>query len=415
MAKISRKKHGTPQSVTEFSDPVARSVDEITRPGEEISRPGWDSRALSPEIVEPGKYVWTKPGVKRNKAVKTLAWITAIVVVLINMEFITGDLAKALTEALNIEASVTTQDEAIEITTEDPSGNAESKNDPDGGTPGASDDGSTSASDGGAFASEGTEPGSESTSDPAVATSTAETFEIPDCDMTVFACYSEMMGTLKFTGTKNITKVTLEVWDVLTNTKEESRDITNDIAADGSYSIQPFTTDEIYKRHQAEYDAIMQFPMQVEFKVIVDYKTADGVDQKSWSHVTLMDKNVFYAKFIHEEDRTYFSGPIDILFSTDSTEGESTILFDQPEKAGPNVFSISLTVDGKRIDLSGSKISRSEYDPGVDGSDKHYYADVYLVLPEDFDATAEHEIKLYVSHYLEEYKAVCETVMDIRQ
>lgn len=394
MAKISRKKHGSAQNVTEFSDPVARSVDEINRPGEEITPPGWDNRALPPEIVEPGKYIWNKPGTKRQKATKTLAWITAIIVILINMNFITGDLAKALTDALNIEASITTQDEAVEITTEEPS--------------------ETSEIGGDASEPDGTEPTSEITSDPAAATTTTETFEVPDCDMTVFACYSEMMGSLKFHNTKNVTKITLEVWDVLTNTLEETRDITNDLSEDGVYSIEPFTTDEIYQRHQAEYDAIMEFPMKVEFKVIIDYNTADGADQKTYSHVTAMDRNVWYAKFIHDSEKTYFSEPIDILFSTDSLDGEPVVLFDQPDKAGPNVFSVSLMIDGKLVDISGSKIHNSMYDPGVDDVPKHYYSEVYILLPDGFDPSAEHDIKLYVYHYLEEYKAVCETVMNIK-
>ena len=388
MAKISRKKHGSPQDVTEFSDPIARSVDEITRPGEDITTSGWDKRALPPEIVEPGKYIWDKPGTKRQKAVKTLAWITAIIVILINMNFITGDLAQALTEALNIEASITSEEQASDITVEDPSETtvAEPSSDPDS-----------------------TEP----TSDPAAVVTTAETFEVPDCDMTVFACYSEMMGTLKFRNTKDVTKITLEVWDVLTNTLEESRDITNDLSEDGVYSIQPFTTDEIYKHHQAEYDAIMEFPMKVEFKVIVDYKTESGSDQKTWSHVTAMDRNVWYAKFVHEADKAYFTEPIDILFSTDALDGESTILFDQPDKAGPNVFSISVMVDGKLIDISGSKIHTSKYDPGTDSMPVHYYTEAYILLPEGFDPSADHDIKLYVYHYLEDYKAVCETVINI--
>jgi len=389
----------------EYSDPVTREVREAAKPNRPINVPDWEKRNLPPEITPPGKYHWEKPGAKRDKAVKMMAMITAIIIILINMQILTGDTADALADILNIEESTTQEETGINTETETPGTDV---------TEDTSGPESTTQSDPGG--QEGSDVSASSSADVTTATeatTTAPVFEVPDCDMTVFACYSEMMGSLKFTGTHNVTKITLEVWDVLTNSLEESHDITNEISEDGVYTIKPFTTDEIYMHHQKEYDEIFTFPMQVEFKVIIDYDTETGTDQKTFSHVTLMDRNVWHAKYIHDEDRAMFSDPINILFTTDSLDGEATVLFDQPEKAGPNVFSITLMVDGEKLDISKSIIHRSSYDISGDGSEVHYYSDVYILLPDGFDETKKHDIKLYVYHYLEEYKKVCETVFDI--
>ncbi len=408
MASVSRKndqnRTGTGAgNGIEFSEPTSRGVEEFTRPAEEYPTPSWDKRPLPPEIVAPGKYQWEKPGQKRTKTVKTMAWLSAIVLILINMNILTGDMAKTFADILNIETTATSDASGLSAEAETETETEESA---------APSRSGNSTSDAGATP-DGTSPDSTSGASPVADTTQASAWEIPECDMTVFASYSEMMGSLKFRNLGNCSKITLEVWDVLTGTCEESRDITNDIDADGNYSIQPFTTDEIYNHHQTEYDDIMEFPMKVEFRVIVEYETADGNTSKTWSHITAMDRNMWFCKFIHEEDKSFFSAPIDILFSTDSQDGEAKVLFDQPEKAGPNVFSISLLVDGKPVDISGSKIFTSTYDVSGNGTEVHYYSDVYLLLPDGFDPAAAHDVKLYVYHYLEDYQAVCETVVVI--
>ena len=410
--KNDRKKLSGTGTGVEFSEPTTRGIEEFTRPAEDFPAPSWDKRPMPPEIVAPGEYQWNKPGQKRAKAVKMLAWVTAIILALINMDILTGDMAKTFADILNIETTATTEEDINPVEPSDPAGVSDGTDvtvaptdGPDATTPAGG------SSDAGSETTAPSDPAATSTEATTVPTTSA--FEVPECDMTVFACYSEMRGSLKFSNMGNATKVTLEVWDVLTGTLEESRDITADIAADGTYKIKPFTTDEIYLHHQAEYDAIFEFPMQVEFRVIVEYDTENGTDSKTWTHTAVMDRNMWFAKLVHEEDKVYFSAPIDILFSTDSLDGEATILFDQPEKAAPNVFSISMMIDGKLMDISGSKIFHSTYDSGIDGTPVHYYSDVYLLLPDGFDAAAKHDIKLYVYHYLEDYKAVCESVVDI--
>ncbi len=392
----SKDEYGTPPPdyPAEVSSPAA---EEITSPAPAFHVPSSDSRPLPPEIVEPGDYKWNKPGKKRKETAELMAWITAIVIILINMNVLTGSVAKSLADILNIDPSSISQNELVEIESSVPS---------DTTLAGSSETSMTSTTS-------STSSGSSETSDPAAVTGASEVFETPDCEMLVFSFYSEVEGTLKFTGTASVDKITLEVWDVLTDTLEESRDITDDVLEDGVYSIPPFTTDEIYSHHQAEYDAILEFPMQVRFTVNIDYRTKDGTDRKSFSRITATDENMWFAKAIHEEDRFLFTEPIDVLFSTDSTNGQTQVLFDQPEKAGPNVISLSAQLDGKPFDISGSKLHTSSYDPGVEGSGMHYYSDLYILLPDGYAEGSGHTLRLSVSHYMAEYDTVCETIVDI--
>ena len=168
----------------------------------------------------------------------------------------------------------------------------------------------------------------------------------PECTIYALNFYSEMMAQFAFSDMKDTTAVRYEVWDTLTNSLEKSVDITSEAVNLGTVDIGSFYTDDIYMAHQAEYDAIMEFPMEVEFRVVMTYNSEDGPKEKTVSEVTKSEM-LWDAKGMPPEDAPDMMGGKGGIYIGFQELFDQNVVFDNADAVDKETASISLTINGE--------------------------------------------------------------------
>ncbi|MBR2672656.1 MAG: hypothetical protein IKE27_10710 [Oscillospiraceae bacterium] len=228
-----------------------------------------------------------------------------------------------------------------------------------------------------------------------------EEYIAPKCDLVAFSFSSEIRGSATFTDMENAEKVTYEIWDPLTGGLELQEDITEQ-AMTGLYEIGPFYTDFIFERHETEYRENNSFPMEIEIRVIIDHP--EGPD--TYSVVT--KNEIGWYTMYERSDGAWSDYPgcmiVKILDSVDDFE----IVFDEPEKVGPGVMSISCDIDGHKVDPSQFRVDVDQFEATF--SDGHkgtvIYRTVVMRKPVDVEEGGDSVAHFTITHYLENYDRV---------
>ena len=241
----------------------------------------------------------------------------------------------------------------------------------------------------------------------------------PQCEIVAYSIYSEMYAGVTFSDLDDVTSVYFEIWDPFTGSMEESRDITEEAFRDGSYSTR-FTTDLFVENHSDYYSQEgIDFPMAAEFHVVMEY----GGNTVTYSAVTSEELNMFDAKYIAESDAWAGDDAGTIYFTVmpSASFPDTQLLIDQPEAVdGPGVMSISVEIDGKKIDPSAITVNRQApqtvtFYGGVDDGKtaEVVYTDVMIKKPEGIPDDSGYTAKLYVTSYLTSLGEVYTSEIDI--
>lgn len=232
-------------------------------------------------------------------------------------------------------------------------------------------------------------------------------FEEPGCEITAFNFWSEMHAGILFSNMADVTKVTLEVWDPVMDYMDSSTDITEEAVRDLRYDVKPFTTDGIYEANQDYYGQPgVDFPMTVEFRVIIEYSTESGTRSATWSATTSAETG-FYVKYLADADAALdpdHAGKLVIVTDSTPEVPESTVFLDQPDQVtGPGIISISAEINGEKVPAEDFQIDYYDYDAMFGGSDVTVHirqAEVLLERPESMPEGEDSVVTMYVTHYL---------------
>ena len=232
------------------------------------------------------------------------------------------------------------------------------------------------------------------------------TYVEPECDITAYNFSSEMHADIRFSGMDDVTGVTLEVWDPNTDYMDSSTDITREAVEDLIYHVPGFSTDGIYQANQSYYGQPgVDFPMTVEFRVIIDYESETGPRTVTYSATTSPELG-FYVKYLPDSEAVYseeYSSCVYLGTEPSPDYPTGTVYFDQPEKVTePGIISISAEIDGEPVPASAFSVKYSEMDLtfGSGVTTRCRVGDVLMKRPADIKEGEGKSVTLYVTHYM---------------
>ena len=246
-------------------------------------------------------------------------------------------------------------------------------------------------------------------------------FEEPGCEITAFNFWSEMHAGIVFSNMADVIKVTLEVWDPNTDYMDSSTDITEEAVNNLRYDVKPFTTDGIYDANQDYYGQPgVDFPMTVEFRVIIEYNDESGFRSVTYSATTSAEAG-FYAKYLPEEEASWNPSQAgSVVFSPEPSPEvtEIRVVVGQPEAVtGPDVISISGTFEGEPLPADAFRLNDTEYDAYFGGDmDKPVHCrvtEVSLKRPDGVRETDGKTVHLSVTHFLQSTGTAYTSEMDV--
>ena len=380
---------------------------EFTEPTEYVSP--------APEITEPGKYPWQKPKRREQKAVFKLALGLAAAAFVVTQLFgvfsdpVSADNAEAVTENLRQESYYGEETESSGRADDESSVSQESEP-----SDGSSSDMTTEESTGSSEQnSESSIQDSESSEESSHVIS-----EEPECEILLISFYSEMQGVIYFDHMADVIKVELQIYDTLTGSLEETRDITSS-AKEGEYVIAEFTTDEIYERHQEAYAAVMSFPMEVRMDVIMTYNTDHGEETKVVSAVSADERaHMWYVKYVPESDEWENAGKI-LIEIMDIGEDDAVVTYD-PDYADDDMkvgtYRITAEYNGEFYDLTAngrlSTYNTTSYDS--DGNENPMViTDIAIEKPAGVKEDDGQVIHFTISWYVEAFGKVVTLHKDV--
>ncbi|MBQ4384104.1 MAG: hypothetical protein II795_06455 [Firmicutes bacterium] len=362
----------------------------------------------SPEIIGPGEYVYEASVKKKRSAAKLAAMIAAVTLVLgASNPFVGPGDADPPAEEPRQEAEVPAgessryeKSQAAEESFADESAKEESAeiSGPSGEENSAEESGMTPGT---AESSTESSSGTESSETPAV-------YVEPDADVYLIAFYSEQFGSVEFRNMDNVTHVELQFYDTLTDSLDETRDITEE-ALTGVYEIEEFTTDFIYEKHLEEYTAAFSFPMEVRMDVVMTYDTADGEQTKVISTVSADESDhTWYLKYIPEFEEWEGAGTFMFEFMIPASE-EVNIVYDPdypPENIVPGTFVVTGELNREPLDIQSLSTMNSlealSYD--ADGNETPItIVDLMVSKPAGVTETSGQYIHFTVTWYVESY------------
>lgn len=369
--------------------PAGEAAD--TGPGEvkEFDQP-------SPEITGPGEYIYQTHEKKKRSAAKIAAIIAAMTLVLgASNPFAEPGDASSAAETSRQEAEVPAEESFADESTQEESA----------AIPGASGEDSS-------VEESGMTPGTaESSTESSSGTESSETLAVyvePDADVYLIAFYSEQFGSVEFRNMDNVTHVELQFYDTLTDSLDETRDITEE-ALTGVYEIEEFTTDFIYEKHMEEYTAAFSFPMEVRMDVVMTYNTADGELTKVVSTVSADESDhTWYLKYIPEFEEWEGAGTFMFEFMIPAEE-EVKIVYDADypaEDIVPGTFVVTGELNREPLDIQSLSTMNSlealSYD--ADGNETPItIVDLMVSKPAGVTETSGQYIHFTVTWYVESY------------
>ena len=314
---------------------------------------------VSPEIVAPGTFPWKKRK-ESKKSAASFGFLTAAMVCVVVLPLLIKGWGGALVRAESSTA-MESSDSPHESSGYDGADGRESLEDAEISDQSGESSGSDEASNSSAVeSSNSTVDSSTGNSDESDSSETVEGVE-PSCELIVFGFYSEIQGSIEFENLDSTTAVSLEIWDILTNSLEETRNITEEVLEKGRYVIEPFYTDFIYENHQEAYNETNGFPMEVEFRVVLHYVLHGEEEEKVVSRQSASVQGGWFVKYNEPESRDYFPYPGIFLFETQSYDEEIEFTYGEPEKVKDQYdIDFSMTIDGKKVSEEYFVIDRYE-------------------------------------------------------
>ena len=349
----------------------------------------------SPEIIGPGEYIYQPHEKKKRSAAKLAAMIAAVTLVLgaSNPFAEPGDAdppAEEPRQEAEVPAGESSRYEEPQVAEESSADESEREESAEvSGMPGTE------------FSAEESAAGEESSAVPAV-------YVEPDADVYLIAFYSEQFGSVEFRNMDNVTHVELQFYDTLTDSLDETRDITEE-ALTGVYEIEEFTTDFIYEKHLEEYTAAFSFPMEVRMDVVMTYDTADGEQTKVISTVSADESDhTWYLKYIPEFEEWEGAGTFMFEFMIPASE-EVNIVYDPdypPENIVPGTFVVTGELNREPLDIQSLSTMNSlealSYD--ADGNETPItIVDLMVSKPAGVTETSGQYIHFTVTWYVESY------------
>ena len=238
----------------------------------------------------------------------------------------------------------------------------------------------------------------------------APDYVIPDCEIYVISHFSEFRGRLLFQGLDNADKVLLQYWDPETDSCDAEFDITKAALEDGTYNIEPFSTDFVYELHQAYYEAQNSFPMKLHIKVWIGYEgpeghtldvfEADSIEEGTW--------DVFY----NDSTQTGWGewnppGCFQVYFK-DRPEFSSVLYDEEAIPGGSNVLIVRMRIDGEDVDIDPAQLTmlHDEFDAKVyeNGElvDHHYHTSMLAIpRPAGYEEGEGHVANFTIIQYLD--------------
>ena len=402
-----RREFGFVPGEYEYTPPdgIPAEAAENIGPGEAVE---FDQPA--PEITGPGEYVYEASAKKKHGAAKLAAIMVAITLVLGASNPFTGpEDANAAAEISRQEAEAPAQESAAEESKREESEREGSTQEES--TEGSAISGQESALEesAGAETSAGTGSSASTESSANAESSTVPAIYVePEADVYLIAFYSEQFGSVEFSNMDNVTHVELQFYDTLTDSLDQTRDITEE-ALTGVYEIEEFTTDFIYERHSAEYNAAFAFPMEVRMDVVMTYDTADGEQTKVVSTVSADERDhIWSLKYIPEAEEWEAAGTF-VLDLMIPASDELNIVYDPDypaEDIRPGTFVITGELNREPLDIQSLSTitSQSAVSYDTEGNETPVtIADLMISKPAGVTETSGQYIHFTVTWYVETY------------
>lgn len=234
-----------------------------------------------------------------------------------------------------------------------------------------------------------------------------QTYETPSCRITAYAFWSEMHGDVLFEDMSSVKEVLLEVWDPNTEYMDSRTDITDEAVSELRYDIPPFYTDGIYEANPDYYSQPgVDFPMQVEYRVVITYDWEDGERTVTYAAQTMQESG-YFAKYLPDSEAQYspeYAGMILISAEPTETVRFTKIVLDDPDQVtGPGIVSIRVEIDGVPVPAADITISEHEYETYFGSSNEPVLArfcEALIKRPAGITEADGKTAVVYVTHFL---------------
>ena len=239
----------------------------------------------------------------------------------------------------------------------------------------------------------------------------ARTFREPECELFATAFFSEIQAMANFSDLDSTKEVRLEIWDLLTGSKDMEMDITDKVLAESVYYFDPITTDFIYNAHSEEYNSSEEgFPWSAEFRIVMVYDMRDGEHEKTVSQITTNDRVGWHCKYLTAADNiaTFPNGGF--VFETESVGYGISVKFNGSiEEVNEETAVLSMEINGvpltdmDLIEYDGASFMTT-FEDGTE--DEMYFLDILIQRPAEYPENGQNTAVLTYSYYLPSYGKV---------